>query len=395
MHLQYFGTCKLDDRIWFCNGGFNGLFSLSMENYSLKFEHSIPYVDDFSFVPYIYGCAIDADRLCFIPNAHNRILLYDTKKKEIQSILMVLPNHANAYVASGLLQYNGQVWLFPQKLENGIFTFNIDTLKLERNLEISEVLDDIKVIEAMQVLSETRIAVLSDNKILEVDIEKKKIVYQKSFEKNAEIYSFKYDGSSYWILQKSITDVLEWDKERDTLIRYSLGKAEWITTEAVPYADVVFHMGQIILLGHRLKYVMTVDKDTHTISKAFDYPLGFQFIHSVFYTLEWMAFYSVDITGNKIIFHPGLGNMVLIYDVVNKSVEGRELMVTSRELPFLQDYSYIRQRTKAMDGFVNESECEKLLEAFIMNIKNESGLKGSMWDENGIGRNIHDLVMMN
>lgn len=391
VHLQYAGTCQLYDKIWFSNGGFNGLFSLNIADFSIEYKHRIPFLDSQVQWAYADCCCTYHNKLFFFPGNCKEIMIYDVEKDDIQAVSIFPIDGSEIYRTHGIVQLKEQIWIFPQKPIQGIFILNLSTLQIEKDLELCKLFEGKECIYTVISLNETEIAVLLENNtILQIDIKKKQKIYSKHFDSDMDIWTIRYDSNNFWLLQGNSTDVYEWNQREDKLIKYKLLEAEWIASAARPYSDIVFCNDQIILMNCRLKYIMKIDKETHTISKAVDYPEGFRFIENCFRINEEPAITAIDVIDNKLLLHPMLGNMLLIYDVEKNDIKGKELVVTSDEVPFLEK---IIGQGLQRNGIFYEAEDIGELEVFLDAVVDQKCTSSNEKDDKGIGQKIYSSVI--
>ena len=181
-------------------------------------------------------------------------------------------------------------------------------------------------------LDVTTIAVLTENNaIIELDIEKKKNIYFKQFNQNLDIIALAYNKNSYWLLLNKVTDIYEWNCVQEELIKYQLLEEEWLNEGGIPYSNIIFVDERIIVLNFYLKYIMEIDKNAHLIKKAVEYPKGFRFLDNKF--RAWRAFAAFDVIDQKIWLHPVRGNMLLIYDIKENYLVGKEIVISTMEFP--------------------------------------------------------------
>lgn len=337
IHLQYFGTCHYNNRIWFPHIGFNGLFSINTGDLSVKFEYKIPCLREAAKMAYAHAALRYDSKLFFFPGNCRHIFTYDVNNSSSLEIDMDLETDTDIYSTAGIVQNNDKVWIFPQFSSQGVYTLNLSTLQIEQDVELSKLVESIgegTVICVCQ-CSKTEVAIsrFGENYISVIDIEKKKKVNHKIFEEKIKIQLIFCDRDSFWILQSDSTDIYEWKQTEDRLIKYCLTEEEWIdNVHWMPYRNMIFFKEHIIILNCKLKYIMKIDKVTQTIKRAIDYPKGFDFLLNNGYVRT--VFASFDVIDNKIWIHPSLGNMLLIYDVENNHIEGKEIIVTAEQIPY-------------------------------------------------------------
>lgn len=338
-YLSYVGGILFRDRIYFSNGGFNGLFALNIYDLSMQFIGRIPFLE--KGIQKAYGghvhCCYGSKILLFPTNC-NQILVYDTDKNDIQGIPIISVDGSNVYMTAGIACYDEQVYIFPTKMSQGVFVLDLKTLKIERNLDIEGVLDGTEYIyniDNVIRINEAEIAILSGKTtIIGINIQEKKRMFCKQFTEDYDLWGIRYDGKNFWLLSFTSTDVYEWNRTEDSLIKYQLEEEEWFSDKTVPYVNMIFMDDQIILLPLGLKYIMRIDKTKRTISKATDYPIGFRFLDGLG---AWTEFGSYNMIEHKVLIHPARGNMLLSYDILNNHIEGKELTVNSDMVPYLKE----------------------------------------------------------
>lgn len=356
IHLQYRGACQIQDKIWFSNGGFNGLFSVNLNDFTIEYKQRIPFLE--KEIQWAYNgnvhCIYD-NKIFFFPYNCRHIMVCNTRSDGIQEISVAMVDGSDTYCTAGIIQWGEKVWIFPVKVSQGIFVLNLITLQIKRDLELENVLNAVEFIygyENVIRLNETEIAILSGkHTIIGLDIQNKKRTFCKQFDE-LDIWGIRYSGSSFWLLLHESTDVYQWKQSDDRLIKYQLLEEIWINGKGTPYVNMIFVDDQIILLPCSLKYIMRIDEETCTISKAVEYPKGFHFFDGIMHISAFAAF---DVVGqHKVMIHPVRGNMLLLYDVEKNTIEGKELTVTKEQVPYLEEV--IEQKFRQKNGIVMETD---------------------------------------
>lgn len=397
VHLQYLGTYKFQNKLWFSNGGFNGLFSIDLSDYSLEFRQLIPYLDKKIQWPY-YGnihCTYGS-KLFLFPFNCNQIMIYDFQCNDVQGLPITPMNNSNIYMTAGIFQKNSRVWIFPGDMSAGVLILDLENLYLEQDIQLAAVLKDVGHIynyENVIQVSEEEVAILSGmDTIVQVNILKKRVVYSKCFGEDIHIWSIKYDGRSFWLLPYESTDVYEWRSEIDELVKYKLLEqdTEWIDIPGPPYINMVFFDNKVILLPSRLKSLMGIDKETNVIKKVVDYPEGFKFLKNQFSIERYPAFGAFDIIDKKLILHPLLGNMMLIYNVEENHLEGIEFIVTQEEIPYLNEI--ILGQTYQETGLYIEKDDFGGIEMLWLMANNKNSEYRNNRKRYDIGEEIHHII---
>lgn len=354
VYLQFVEASYYKNKIWFPNGGFNGLCSIDLKDFSVKYERIIPFLDNQIKWPYLFASCSCGCRMFFFPWNCNNVMVYDMEKDFLIGIPIVLENSSLTYETIDILELEGKIWLIPGQPKKGFFVVDPENLSIQKDLELSNLFKEIDYIYSIIRLNESIIFILiGERTILAVDIKRKRKIFCKNFSENISIWRIKYDGNNIWLLQNRSTDVYEWNMKDDLLIKYQLHDAEWITICDVPYSNIIFLKDTILLLPCRLKYIMKINKGSYTISKAFDYPSGFRFLRNEFSISGWSAFVSYNIVQDKIFLHPVLGNMLLIYDFIHDKIEGKEINISSVSIPFQR---HINENLYMKNGIYYESD---------------------------------------
>lgn len=387
VHLQYIVSCRFQDKIYFLNQGFNGLFALNLDNFSVEYKKRIPCLTD-GQARELYGRASCSygNKIYFFFMNNEKILIYDVKTDDIQWFSLLGKRHLDNFVIVGIIKWKEFVWVFPMDLTQGILVFNLETLEVKEDLGLHEIANNLGFVNGIVQLDETEVAVWTkNNRVISIDIDKKQRMSWRCFKENLNVCKMIYDGTKFWILQTDSTDIYEWNPIEDQMIKYRLSDEEWITEVSVPYSNIVFWDRHIIVLPGRLKNILKIDKEAKVISKMVEYPKNFRFLKNYGGIAGWSAFWIFDTIDNKILLHPAIGNMLLVYDMENNYFEGKELYVTNETFPFYQEV--IRQEIPSNGRFleVEETETIEVLKALI-----DRDTKNSIGEcTNKIGKEIY------
>lgn len=356
VYLQCMGACQYQNKLWFPNGGFNGLFSIKLKEFTVKYEQRIPYIEEWTqwaFNGNIH-CVYN-DKIFFFPYNCRHIMSYSIANNDIQIITISARDGRNTYLTAGIEIMDESVWIFPSNLAQGIFKLNLNTMRIECTTELDKALEDVENIynyDNIIRLSDSEIAILSGkHSIIGIDLCTHKRVYCKQFEE-IDIWGIRYDGSDFWLLLYDSTDVYRWNFEDDKLEKYQLLETDWINDKGVPYSNIIFIETTIILLPGSLKYIMRIDKETNTISRAVEYPPNFCFLYDFMNMFAFSSYHIIE--PHNVLLYPLRGNMLLIYDTEKNQIEGRELTVTEEQVPYLKDI--IKQKFQQEQGILYETD---------------------------------------
>ena len=134
IHLQYVGTARLKNEIWFSNLGFNGLFSMDINNSVLKYRNKIPFLEENVECAYANANLVYENKLFFFPNNCKEIMIYDAITDRFQKVTILPLDNDDVYITAGVIQWEKSVLIFPYKLEQGIFILDLTTLQLKHDI---------------------------------------------------------------------------------------------------------------------------------------------------------------------------------------------------------------------------------------------------------------------
>lgn len=391
IHLQYSESCLYKGKIWFLNQGFNGLFSLDPNDFTLTFQAQIPSLDVGQMKElYSISCLSYENKLYFFYINSRHVAIYDLNNNKIQWQLISQTDGLEKEGLAGVVKCKNQVWLLSINPNLGPWILDLNTLKVKKDIKLHGLLKNLERIKRVISIGESEIAILLENStIVCIDIKNKQKVYSKCFEENGHLAEIKYDGAAYWLLQADSTDIFEWNRKEDKLVKYQLSETEKIDgMNILPYADLIFFKGQLIILPGKLKNIMKLNKETGIISKAIDYPAGFRRLNNYFGVAGLPVLSAYNIIDDKIYIHPLAGNMLLCYDVERNYIEGKELVVTDKEFFY---FGEALKQGLEINGEFFETEDIGGIES-LKEIIEENCISGLRNIEKGIGKKIHQVI---
>lgn len=369
LYLQYTNKCILGNKMWLSPLGFNGLFCMDMNSFDIEYKGKFPSRTIDTVAKHTWGTFSWNNKLFFPVAGEINVDVYDTESGNFSNVEVpvLIDAHKCPYYIS--VQKQDKLWFFPQEPEQGVSILDMNSLEVKRDSELTELLLNLRKGKVITILGlkEGIISVLLNNdELLEIDIEKKEILYRRVLDLDFEIYTCKCNQSGYWFMQKKSTDIYELDIEKDEFIKYTLIDEEWLKQPGIPYSNIIFCEDYILVTGNRLKNIMQIDKKNRVIKKVVEYPEGFRFIENDF--IKWTAFWAWDIVEGKIWLHPMAGNMLLVYDAVNNSIEGHKMAVPIEDVQGLLEC--IDWAAVKVDDVYSEKDGCPSLKCFINYVAN-------------------------
>ena len=234
-------------------------------------------------------------------------------------------------------QWGNQIYIFPSDFAKGIYVLDLDRQKITKDEDLSVLFENgfMGSNDVVLFYEESLIlAIQGTNEIIEINLRTKQIIDRIRLKENVQIFSIKYDGNHFWILQTESTDVYEWDKEHDTLHRYVNEQGHVEDTIERAYSNKIFLNDEILDLAYSQENILRINKREKTIGEALKNPEAFRCINKI----DGIAMYGpYTITENRVFIYPGKGNMMLIYDKNTRQVTGNKFMITEKEMPMIRE----------------------------------------------------------
>lgn len=340
VHIQFNDACIYDDKIWFSAHSFNGIFSYSLTDQELRFYGHIPFCEEFTPALYSYACC-DGDKIIFLPNNTDKILVYTPKTNKFQQIVIPVQYEGKSFLIENYLKQKDKLYLFPASQSEYVWRFDILSFSLERCNAIEEVLYSLDIC-MKDTIDEDSILILSPkNELFTLDVNRAVLRHIADFDSRWQINRIKYHDHKFWILRRDSLNV--YALENNKLTEYNFfEKVKWVETAGCPYSNFVFCGNDVYVLNYSLYNIMRLNHEKKRVETAFEYPHGFRFLKN-FFRIAFPALSSASVIGSKIFFHPIWGNMLLIYDTEEKTISGKELYVRKGQLPFLADFSSLKR----------------------------------------------------
>lgn len=362
-YLKWTGSCQVGNKVYFTNITFGGLFYLDIEDLSIHFVHRFTFYEpvqkkDWGSFGVYYNQVV-----FFVTSNAGLVAMYDLLNGQEK---MIPINYDKEIYVYDIVRYKDVVYLFPPELSEGIYVLDLKKQEVEKDEELSNLFQDGFSFNCNILLRNGSLALISryeGRQLVEIDLEKKKIVYTKTFTEPLSIYAVYFDTNTYWILQTHETDIYAWNRENDTLQKYVCENPVWNdmkNVSAVPYVQLVFLEKEILVLPTHLKYIMRIDKNTKQIGNPLSYPKGFKTHKKGFRGCSVCAGYTV--LEDKVLLYPLGGNMILIYDKITRTLSGIEACVWGKDVPYLQDIIFKKFLSEELKS---ESDHFETLENYI------------------------------
>lgn len=385
-HLKFIGACQVENRIFFCNLAFNGIFYIDTVDYTIH------YVCKFPDEP------VSADRLSlcngilydnaiyFFPNFFNKILQYDVLGQKCQYINM--GDCADNCMICSVVMKKNLVYMFPQELGQGIYIFDLNTQKVKRDKELSAPFVGGFYIRSLVCYDNCDCVLVGEyggGRLLKLNLETKQIVFSRTFKE------FKFEGMMYnaghlWILPMDSANIFEWDETGNRLKTYINENAEY--TGIPIYTNLVFLEDEILTVNVSLKNIFRIDWKKGVIDSTIAFPEDIQTADSFF--SGWPLYSGYMVLDDRVLFFPCAANSLLVYDRLTKRFTTESLQISEKEVPYLREV--LREKIVCGKPLVESDELGTL-DQFLdhLEINRDSGQRLKQGET---GKRIHRNCLM-
>lgn len=390
-YIKFCYGCHIENRIYFVNLTFNGIFYLELKDFSI--HYLCRFVNESANVT---GVSIGINTLYnnviyFFPHNTNVIVQFDRITQIMQEI--AIPEFEGKYFqTAGVIEWNDHIYIFPIELGKGIYVFDPQRLEVRKDKELSLLFAESQYFCVNTFLTHNNSVLISldgNNQVVEISLETKKIIQHRMLPEGIQIYSMCFDGEHYWILPKNTVDIYEWDLENDILKIYRNENAEWDDSEGAssfPYSNLIFLSDEILVLNSGMREILRINKKRKTIEEPIPFPMGFRCVNSRF--RGWPICDHYTILCDKVLLHPSRGNMLLIYDIRSKQLFGKEMLVDREDTPYLCDI--LTESFRDNRSIIERDELETLRN-FVDMITTDQ-LRMQSYDSRGMGSQIYHIV---
>lgn len=334
IYLNFRGWAREDDKIYFANMEFNGLFEMSLRSFEVKHIHTflaVPLNRFFCVGQYIMKYH---DRLVFLMNEErqNKLCCFDLKTREETEIDF-------PYISEPIMRdcstfvHGNKGWIIPDHLSFGIYVIDLDTLHIEKDETLSELLKEYSVNKRLKGLDNKRFYFDDKvkNEIIIVNVDTRSKVSFKLPVQN--VGGCIINEKVVWIIQTNTTDVYEWNIEENTLNKYFLKDTTLWDQKSNPYMDLIYIKEQdcVFLAGDLIAGIFKTNRVAQTIERAFEFPEDFRFLNNKLRNYSYFA--EVERIEDEIWFYPICGNRILVYDIRENTVKGIKCTISLQNIP--------------------------------------------------------------
>lgn len=382
VHLGSRAFVLEDDRIWFSNFSFNGLFCLELETGEIELVHKFESVADHEIGSHGFAYK-EGDEIILIPLSFGDVIVYNVKTKKEHVVR--LPARKGFCVQT--YKIGTKIWMIPSISTDNVLVYDIVTKTVMLDKKMQQTLYDYSEGEEWKIFgerSQNRFILCSPGKkkICEVDLDTTEAEFL-NIPIEDDIFEVVCDGADYWVLLMKSQDVYKWIRAEEKCERYRVTEEKWVQeTCQVPYSQIVFADNNILLMNYYAQHIMRIDKEKKIVEKAFDYPADFRIMKE----LEWGAVFTGAVHDDeRLCMVPCRGSHVLLYDLQKRLINGIELVIDKNKISYLENVIEKNMRERC----VVESEEMYGLRRFL-GLSMQSGNKGNPDGETG--KNIYSFL---
>ena len=339
LNLHVRSCIRVDDKLYFSEAYFNGLFVMDLKDFSISFI--CRFSEEYRGKLLLHGgnAIRYKEVIYFFPACTKRIHYYNFITKEENNIVIPFMQDNEEFVVSGVVKKDNKVWLFSANSSNSVFVLDMKENKITKAEALSKMmLSYKKTTNFIEIPKEGKAFTYcaSDCVLLEINVEKEQIKEHKIQIKSVSIVSVNYHNSKFYFTDAVSGDLYELMWSNINLRKFVAKDTEMDFMEGIPFTNCCFADDNIYMIPCRSKHVMKINKNTGIMEQAFEYPEGFQFLNNVrtFYKPPIMLI--VEIEHSKVWFYPYGSNQLLIYDTKSGQVTGKKMTIGIDKI-FLHD----------------------------------------------------------
>lgn len=385
---------KIENKLYFMNLTFNGIFYLDLNDFSMHFVHKFSFQPACAVALATGGCLYNDGEIYFFPNNTNIIMEYNIFTKKEMMIKIPNQDKKNFRFADAIRQ-GDMVYVFPIDLDKGIYRFYFKEQKIVKDEELSLLFESGFQCSNVFLLQGNCILMgeYGGNRIIEVDLNTKKIVNIHIVAQEIKISLICFDGNNYWIIQTESLDIYEWNYQSKVAQVYTNKKIMEENGENIelpPYSNLVFLNDEILVLNSGLKNIWRIHKGKNLIEHPIKFPEGFQCVkYSTF--RGWPICDAYTILKDKVLLYSPRGNMMLIYDIKTKQLSGKKMLVSLDTDPYLDDV--VKEIFEQNNHVINvEQEELHSMKAFVYAVTTKTETAERFCEAKVIGKSIYEIM---
>ncbi len=320
--LSFWDAFEENNNLIVSNVSFNGIFKIDMSNY--KSEFIMRFDKEFGIRGLHKQVISYKDILIFIPELAENVAFLDknTLRLEYTSIVLKDTIAGETKVAAAFV-YKDELWLFPQYISQDIIIINLQTKTTKCNNLLKKIIRDNEIpvgypMFATPILQENEvwIPIKNTSYIIKIDFDTFETRIYSLLHSDFKINSIDFFEKKFWITSTNSLNIMKWNPYNGEEHVYYID-VEW-DGKSTPFSRIIPISEEqcMILPAHTDSFLLKED----CIIKSIQYPRGFHWVDD--FKVNWTRCYSFKKKDKKIIILPSSGNMLLIYDTANQSMEG-------------------------------------------------------------------------
>ncbi len=329
IHLQYRSGVRVNDKFYFSEVYFNGLFELDLHDFSVKFICNFSGEDKKRILLHTCRAIQYRNIIYFFPLSSRQVDYYNLITKKADNITIPTTD-GKEFLTADVVQRKNKIWMFSSDPSIGVFVLDLENQSITSADVLNEMLTKYGTNRRLiDIPEEEKLFIYCVNifVLLEINLEKAQIKEYKVPLDNSNICMANCNNGVFYFIDSVLGDLYEWERGSAHVLRYMAQHFERVLLEGRPFADCCFVNDDIYMIPWASKHVMKINKDERTMEKAFDFPDDFQYLDNYRpdYSLGMMA--CCEVVRNEIWFHPCGGNRLLAYDTVSEQVIERKIVI--------------------------------------------------------------------
>lgn len=330
----YYSFVRKENKLWFVNIFFNGLFSFDLTTDTLRYEHCFRNV---SREVYLNRYVTEhGGTLYFLPPKGQRILSYDIITKT-ESVIEV-PIRSEDPVILYARRWKDKLAVFPSRSSQGSFMIDLATGKMEEHHKLSGLLHRYGTLSAIEEVIDGeggtgcfQFVAHDIKKLVTVDLEKEQIFETDIPRVYGDTRYVMTRGEKRYAIVPAFDRPKEfylWENGGEKAVKYTIGDDLLLDPDKDRIWQIFFRGDKTYIL---MEHGEVIECEGHGMKKCFD-PSEVFFMRNAF-RVHAGAFTQLEFVGDEMWCHPCCADRLVIYDLKNGGIRTKKMSMRSSDIP--------------------------------------------------------------
>lgn len=326
LNLHFRSYVRIENKVYFSESFFNGLFELDLSNYSAKFI--CHFSEEYKTRMLLHGTASQyEDKLFFFPVCSRHIHCYELRTQK-ESVVVIPIAEGKEFLVTKTIKRGNRVWLFSSDPSIDIYVFDMEDQSVINAEILNGLLSKYKPLAGILNIPEEQKVFCyckSDPMILEIDLEELQIREYRVKTDNYNMYLLGGSSENFYLQDVITGDLYSWNRNSLGVRKLQVQDKEQVMEKGILFGGCCVVDENCYMIPWKNKFVLKSDE--RILKKAFDYPDSLQRCDLGRTDTDYVPgmINAWDMIGKKILFYPYGTNQLIIYDTVTEEVDVRRI----------------------------------------------------------------------